>query len=99
MGLKLLSVKRSNRAGKKLVAEFSDGTKTHFGASGYGDFTRYWKKDPALAREKRKQYIARHSAQESWRNPRTAATLSRYVLWEKPTVEASVRYFKKKFKL
>ena len=38
---KLVSVTRSTRSGKKLVASFSDGTRTHFGASGYGDYTIY----------------------------------------------------------
>jgi hypothetical protein len=37
--MKLIRVGPSDRAGKKLVAHFSDGSKIHFGAEGYGDFT------------------------------------------------------------
>lgn len=87
----------SPRPGKKLVATFADGTRTHFGASGYGDFTLYWKKDPRLALDKRRQYIARHGATEAWTDPRAAATLARYILWEKPTVPAALAAYRRRF--
>ncbi len=100
---KLLKIVKSPKKEKKLMAVFDLGdgkTKTvHFGARTYGDYTLYHKKDPKLALEKRKQYIARHSATESWRSPTTPATLSRYVLWEKPTVRGAISAYKKRFKL
>lgn len=89
--MRLISIKKSTREGKKLVAEFDDGTKTHFGAAGYSDFTKHG--DEA----RKKRYIARHSANESFTNPKAASTLARYVLWNKPTLTASVADYKKRF--
>jgi hypothetical protein len=89
--MRLISIKESSRKGKKLVAEFEDGTKTHFGAAGYSDFTKHKDED------RKKRYIARHSAQESFTDPKAASTLARYVLWNKPTLSASVSDYKKKF--
>ena len=88
---KLVSIKPSTRKGKKLVAEFEDGTKTHFGAAGYSDFTKHQDE------ERKQRYIARHSANESFRDPKAASTLARYVLWNKPTLSASVADYKKRF--
>ena len=95
--MKLLAVRPSWLPSKKYVATFSDGTTTHFGAAGYGDFIRHWRVSPATARRKRQQYIARHAAQETWTDPTAAGTLARYVLWEKPTLPASVRAYKRRF--
>ena len=47
--MKLLSIKSSPRSDKKWVAEFDDGTKTHFGAVGYGDYTTTGDKDKRSA--------------------------------------------------
>lgn len=87
----------STRAGKKLMATFPDGTRTHFGAAGYGDFTLHWRRDPAEALRKRRQYIARHGATEDWTDPRAASTLARYILWEKPSVPAALAAYKRRF--
>lgn len=101
--MRLLAVRRSPKAAKKFVAVFEDDDgrrrSTHFGAAGYGDFTLYWKRSPALAREKRAQYIARHGATEDWSDPTTPATLSRFVLWERPTVAQAVKALKRRFVL
>ena len=116
--MKLIRVGPSDRAGKKLVAHFSDGSKIHFGAEGYGDFTIYCtnaKKAHAQAtnresrasaravavkaRTKRNEYIARHGATEKWTNPMTPATLARYILWEKPTINAAVSAYRRRFLL
>lgn len=78
-----------------------DGSKkvVSFGAKGYMDYTRYYKRDPELAKQKRRAYIARHRANEEhlWRHPTIPATLARYILWEKPTVEKAVEAFKRRF--
>lgn len=92
-----MKIQKSSRPSKKLMAIFDDGSRVHFGAAGYGDYTVYWKRDPALAKRKRAQYLARHGATESWTNPRTPATLARYILWEKPTISEAVRAYKKRF--
>lgn len=92
-GLKLISIKKSPRPEKKLMATFSDGTVTHFGAAGMSDFTKH--KDP----ERMRRYRARHQKRENWNDPRTAGSLSLYVLWNKPSLKASISDFKRKFKL
>ena len=91
--LKLVSVKSSTRAGKKLMATFSDGTVVHFGAKGYSDFTMH--KDEA----RKERYLARHKTRENWTDPKSGGALSRWILWNKTSLEASIRDFKKRFNL
>lgn len=92
-----VTLRPSTRAAKKLMATFemSDGTqrRVHFGARGMSDYTKH--RDPA----RKKRYIARHRVNENWRDPLTAGALSRYVLWNKPTVEASMADFRRRFGL
>jgi hypothetical protein len=95
--LRLKTIRRSLKKTKKFdaVFELPDGkTKTvSFGAAGYSDFTKH--KD-----ETRKQrYIARHKSNENWNDPTTPGALSLHVLWNKPTLKASVADFKKQFDL
>lgn len=89
----MVTIKPSTRADKKLMAIFDDGTITHFGQRGAEDFTIH--RD-----EKRKElYIKRHRANEDWSNPKTAGTLAKYILWNKPTLSASIADYKKRFNL
>lgn len=100
--VQLLHISPSSSRHKKLTAVFDVGgtiRRIHFGAAGYNDFTTYWKRSPAEARRKRDQYIARHGATESWDDPTTPATLSRYILWEHPTLRGAVREYIKRFSL
>ncbi len=82
---------------KKYTAVFSkDGKKiktTHFGSKGMSDFTLHGDK----ARKQR--YLDRHRKRENWESYMTAGSLSRYILWNKPTFKGSVRDFKKRFNL
>lgn len=79
------------------MAIFDGGRTVHFGARGHGDFIQYWRRDTQLARAKRAQYVARHGATESWDDPARPATLSRYILWERPTLRAAVAAFRRRF--
>lgn len=90
-GLKLLSVGRSPNKTKKYRAKFSDGTHRDFGAKGYGDYTSH--KDP----NRKDLYIKRHSRRENWKDMKSAGALSRYILWNKPSLRASIADFKRKF--
>jgi len=96
-------ISRSARRGKKLKAVFFKGTEkiktVHFGGSGCKDFIKYSAIDPALAKRKRSAYIKRHRIKENWRDPMRAGTLSRYILWEKPTLERSIKKFAVVFKM
>ena len=94
--MKLISIKQSTKADKKLMATFeNDGrTKTiHFGSKGMDDFTK------TRDEEQKKRYLARHRANENWNKPDSAGALSRWILWNKPTLEASINDYKKKFNL
>lgn len=97
------SITRSTRRGKKLKAVFFSETEkiktVHFGGSGCKDFIKYSAIDPALAKRKRAAYIKRHRVKENWRYPMRAGTLSRYILWEKPTLDRSIKKFAVMFKL
>jgi hypothetical protein len=95
-GLRLKTIKRSHNPEKKWDAVFvkpNGQTITQpFGQRGYSDYTKH----KNLTRKKR--YIARHARMhEDWSDPTRAGTLSRYILWGKPTLKASIRSFKKKF--
>lgn len=82
--MRLVSLGRSPKKEKKYRAKFSDGTHTDFGATGYSDFTKH--KDE----ERKKRYIQRHARNENWRNMKSPGALSRYILWNKSTLRASV---------
>ena len=84
---------------KKYTAIFTDAIthkhikKTHFGDQRYSDYTRH--KD----RERKERYLNRHRKNEQWSDFTTAGSLSRYILWNKPTISASLQDFKKRFNL
>ena len=90
-------IKKSNKPEKKLMAIFtmSNGRKktVHFGSAGMTDYTL--SKDD----ERKKRYLARHRKNENWSAPMTAGALSRWILWNLPTREASIRDYKKRFNL
>jgi len=95
--MKLISIKPSTKAGKKLMATFEKDngrTKTtHFGATGYDDFIK------SKSEVKKSAYIARHKVNENFQDPTTAGALSRWVLWNKPTLNASIQDYKQRFNL
>lgn len=96
--MRLKTIKRSHRADKKWDAVFlkKDGKEivTSFGQKGYSDYTKH--KD----KTRKNRYLKRHSGMgEHWNRPTTPGALSRWVLWNKPSFNASVNDFKKKFNL
>jgi hypothetical protein len=85
-------IERSHLPNKKYNAVI-DGKKTiPFGAKGMSDFTKH--KDE----ERKQRYIDRHRKNENWNDPKTAGFYSRWVTWNKPTLEQSVRDINTKFK-
>lgn len=86
---------KSPRKGKKYRAVWSRDNEefrhTDFGAEGMSDFTIH--KDPA----RKKRYLDRHRARENWNDPYSAGALSRWVLWDKPTLRGSWTAYKKRF--
>ncbi|CAE7652464.1 unnamed protein product [Symbiodinium sp. KB8] len=84
-------IKKSDKNDKKYDAVI-DGKKTvSFGATGYSDFTKH--KDE----ERKECYIARHKVNQDWRDYKTSGMWAKNILWNKPTIEASVRDTNKKF--
>ena len=93
-----VSIKPSKLKTKKFTAIFYDdkGKKiktTHFGAKGMSDYTIH--KDP----KRKARYIKRHKARENFEDFMTAGSLSRYILWEKPDLQKSINFYKKRFNL
>ena len=91
--IKLVSIKKSNKSGKKLMATFeTNGRKKviHFGAAGMSDLTKHHD------RERRNRYITRHRKDLRTGNPARAGYLSMFVLWNKPSLQASIRDYKRR---
>ena len=93
-----VNITKSTRQGKKMVVIFYDEAKkkvktTHFGASAYEDYTTH----QDLVRKQ--NYIARHKERENWNDYMTAGSLSLWILWNKPTLTASIEDYMRKFKL
>jgi hypothetical protein len=65
----------------------------YFGASGYTDYTTNHDD------EKKRLYLLRHRKNENWNDPISAGALSRWILWNKPTLKESITDFKKRFNL
>ena len=93
-----VNITKSTRQGKKMVAIFYDEAKkkvktTHFGASAYEDYTTH----QDLVRKQ--NYLARHDKTERWNDYMTAGSLSRWILWNRPTLTASIEDYMHRFKL
>lgn len=78
--------------------ESNGQTKTiHFGAVGYSDYTNYYKTNKEEAEKRKNAYISRHKVNEDFNNPLTPAFWSRWILWNLPTIEASLKDTLKRF--
>ena len=92
---KKMSVKKSDKAGKKLMAVFDiDGRKktTYFGASGMDDYTKT--KD----KEQRSRYRQRHKKDLDTKDPTRSGYLSYYILWGASTsLRENIRTYKSRF--
>ena len=84
---------------KKYRAEFDDGTHTDFGAKGYKDYTIFSKGDPAVAEQHKEQYLRRHRDRENWKDYKSPGALSRFILWNKPSIRDSIADYKRRFGL
>ena len=85
-------LQKSNKEDKKFDA-IIDGKKTiSFGAKGYSDFTRH--KDE----ERKRNYIARHKVNQNWNDYNTAGFWAKNILWNKSSIEESIKDTDRKFK-
>lgn len=87
-------IKPSTRQDKRYMAVFHDGTTIHFGLKGGSTYIDHGDK------AKRSAYIARHRVNEDFNNPKTAGSLSRWLLWgDSTSLSKNLSAFKSKFKL
>jgi hypothetical protein len=102
--LKLLSIKKSPKKEKKLVATFCKNNRikqTHFGDSNAKNYCGPSGKGKFCHNDakRRSRYLARHKKHENWNDPTSAGALSALILWGKGTVRENIGSFKRKFKL
>ncbi len=101
----LVGIHKSTKPDKKMMAIFKNNVNgrektVHFGAAGYQDYTLFYASKGLVEAEKHKKaYIARHQAHENFlaSGCMTAGALSRWILWNKTTVDASIKDYKNKF--
>lgn len=100
--MKLIKVVRAESP-YKYTAHFElDDGKTKvvsFGREGFHDFILYNRLDKKIAEVKKSNYLKRHRANEDWNDPTSRGALSRWILWNLPTLEDSVKDFKNRFHL
>ena len=89
-------IKKSNRKEKKLMAVFENCNNgrekiTHFGSFGMEDFTTHC--DPL----RKQRYLDRHRKNENWNDPTSAGALSRWILWNKTSLQSSISDYKSRF--
>jgi hypothetical protein len=92
--MKLKTLRKSLKPAKKYDAVFETEGKekvVSFGAAGMSDFTLHHDE------ERKERYLNRHRKNEHWDKPDSPGALSRYILWNKKTVKASLRDYKKRF--
>jgi len=85
---------KSKAKGKKWAVKVGNKT-VNFGAEGYEDYTIH--KDP----NRKHNYISRHQAREDWTKSgmKTAGFWSRWLLWNKPSLQKSITNTENKFKI
>ena len=93
-----VNITKSTRQGKKMMAIFYDEAKkkvktTHFGADSYEDYTTHGDL------QRKMNYIARHKERENWNDYMSSGSLAFYILWNKPTLTASIADYIGRFKL
>lgn len=77
-------ISKSNKSDKRLQARYANKT-VHFGAQGGSTFIDHG--DPKL----KGNWEARHRVRENWQDYSSAGALSKHLLWNKPTLQASIR--------
>ena len=88
-----VSLKKSDRKGKKYVIVFNNPKKTiHFGSKDSSTFLDH--KD----KTKRDNYIKRHRVHENW-NEVNAGSLSRYLLWDSTNLNTNLKNYLQRFKI
>lgn len=97
MRVAFISLRKANKPYKYVVRLRVDGKdkSVRFGRVPYSDFTKHKDEDRKM------RYISRHKARENWNKSgiTTAGFWSRWILWNKPTITASLEDTKRRFGL
>jgi len=89
-----MKIENSRQANKRFVAIFSDGTRVNFGQKGGSTYI-----DGNRSEKERQNYISRHDVRENFNNPKTAGSLSRWILWgDSKSLNKNHNDYMKKFK-
>ena len=95
--IRLISIKRSTKQGKKYTATFESGsgrTKViHFGQKTASDFTKHGNVI------RRNHYIFRHHKDLGTGNPMRAGYLSMFVLWNKKSLQAGIADYRRRLNI
>ena len=85
-------IKRSHNPKNKYDAIINGAKTISFGAAGYSDYTIH--KD-----DKRKEWYIKRDSNEDWtrQNVASPAWLSRWILWEKKTMQEAIRHATKMY--
>ena len=108
-----VSFHKSTRRDKKYMVKImqksqgSQGTQgdrvktIHFGAVGYSDFTKHKDIERKKRYDARHRNHSRHHNHEDWtiRGVYSAGFWAKWILWNKPSVEQSIRDVKKRFNI
>ena len=84
---------KSDKPDKKYYIITNDNKKVYFGAAGMSDFTIH--KDEA----RKQRYINRHKKNENWNDKDSKGAWARWLLWNKPTINESYEYIRRKFNI
>ena len=97
-------LRKSNRDGKKYVMKFEKKT-THFGDDSYRDFilmndrnSKFYEPVEEEREKVRANYRRRHKG-DNLKDATSAGALSYYLLWNEPTLKASIRDYERRFKI
>ena len=107
-----VEIKPSTRQQNKYMGIFKnrDNIKiktVHFGGRGYRDNTlinnknsEFYIKDADKRDKVKESYISRHNTpRENWAEADNAGSMSRWILWEEPTLQGAIIKYKKRFNL
>ena len=87
-----VQISPSSHSDKKFKAVIDGNRTIHFGAKGASDFTLH------RSEERKQRYITRHQKRENWSDPKTAGFYAKNILWNKPTIQGSIKDTNKRFK-
>ena len=95
--MKEIYLSYSSKADKKFMVKV-DGKTIHFGAKGYQNYGGIGQ-ERHLDEDRKERYINRHKQRENWTKSgiNTAGFLSRWLLWNKPTIQQNITDIQHRF--